>query len=85
MSIYNSLVFSEAIDQVEAILKSQDSDDVANRLEHIANNEDLAISCLFLLVVKLKGGDISGMTGVEMANVKPTIADLILPPGVKIP
>lgn len=84
MSIYNSLVFSEAIDQVQAILESQDSDDVATRLEYIANNEDLAISCLMLLVIKLKGGDISGMTGVEIANIKPTIADLVLPSWVKI-
>lgn len=82
MSIYNSLIFTEALEQVELILLTENTDEIADRLEKIAPNPDLAMSCLMLLVIKAKGGDISGMTGVEIANLQPTVKDLILPPGV---
>lgn len=82
MGIYNDLVFTEALEQVELILLTESTDEIADRLEYIAPRSDLAMACMMLLVIKAKGGDISGMNGVEIANLQPTIQDLILPPGV---
>lgn len=82
MGIYNDLIFTEALEQVELILLSENTDEISDRLEKIAPHKDLAMACLMLLVIKAKGGDISGMNGVEIANLQPTIKDLILPPGV---
>lgn len=84
MGIYNDLIFTEALDQVIAICSTKSTDEIADRLEKIAASPDLALSVMGLLVMKLKGADLSGTTGVELANVMPTIADLILPPGVQI-
>lgn len=81
MGIYNDLIFTEALEQVELILLTDNTEEIATRLETIAPHEDLAMACLMLLVIKAKGGDISNMTGVEIANLQPTIKDLILPPG----
>jgi hypothetical protein len=83
-TFYNDLVFTEALEQVEAIMTTQSSDEIANRLENIVSYPDLAHVCLMLLIMRAKGVDTANMNGVELANTKPTIADLILPPGVTI-
>lgn len=82
MGIYHDLVFTEAIEQIEALVASVDAEDISNRLEKIAVNQDLAHACLMLLTMKAKGINTSDKTGVELANPKLTVRDLILPPGV---
>lgn len=80
--VYNALMFTEAIEQLNKILEITDSDEVCDRIERLAQHPDLAMPSMMLLYFKVKGIDISTMNGVELANTRPTIADLILPPGV---
>jgi hypothetical protein len=84
MGVYNDWVFTEAIDQVESLVVANNPEEIASRLEAIAGNQDLSHACLMLLVMKAKGIDTSTKTGIELANAKPGILDLILPPGVKL-
>jgi len=85
MGLLNELIFTEAVEQVQAILTSQSSDEISDRLEAIVKIEDLALACLMLLAMKAKGIDISDANGIEMANAQPTIADLIIAsPGTPI-
>lgn len=81
MGIYNDLIFTEALDQVKAILNETDQDRLADRLELIAVNQDLALGCLFLLILHIRGVDLSELNGVSLANVQPSFRDLILPEG----
>lgn len=83
MGIYNDLIFTEALAQVDAILSTQSADEMSDRLEKIAPNQDLALAVMSLFIMKIKGADLSQMSGVELANSHPTFGDLILPPGVK--
>lgn len=82
MGIYNDLIFTEALDQVKAILAETDQDRLADRLELIAVNQDLSLSCLFLFVLHIRGVDLSELNGVTLANVQPTMRDFILPEGL---
>jgi hypothetical protein len=81
MTLRDEVIFTEAVEQVEAIMASESSDEIATRLEQISKIEDLALACLMLLVLKAKGHEVNE-TGVELANTQPTFHDLILPPGV---
>lgn len=83
MPFYNELIFTEAIEQVEALVASENVDEIGSRIEQIAGIPDLAQSCLMLLLMKAKGVDTTTKTGVELANAQPTVMDLILPPGVR--
>lgn len=83
MSFFNELIFTEALEYVDKILESKNPDHVSDMLELIAPNKNLALSCMFLFVLKIQGVDISKLNGVELANTRPTFANLILPPGVK--
>lgn len=83
MGIYKELIFTEAVDQVGALLESTNADEISTRLEQIAGNENLAMGCLLLLTLKAKGVDISEINGIQLANTQPTFADLILPSGTK--
>lgn len=80
MSIQDSLVFTEALDLVSRLVQSDDPDFMADAIEDIVRHKDLSHAVIFLLLVKAKGGDPFIKTGVELANTKPTVADLILPP-----
>ena len=80
MGLYNELVFTEAIEQVEAILASSNSDEISTRIEQLVSNPDLAMSAMMIFVFKIKKVA-EGVTGVELANARPTVNDLILPPG----
>lgn len=82
MPIYNDLVFTEAIEQVEALIASNNADEITDRMQQIVKSRDLALGCLMLLVLRVKGVDTSGMTGVALAATQPSIRDLVLPPGV---
>lgn len=82
MGVYNELVFTEAIEQVEAILASSNSDEISTRIEQLASNRDLAMSAMLIFVFKIKKVA-EGVTGVELANTRPSVHDLILPPGFK--
>lgn len=84
MGVYNDVVFTEAVEQVGALIDSDNSDEIATRIEEISKQKDLALVCLMPLVMKAKGIDIGDTTGVEMANTQPSIMDLILPPGVRL-
>jgi hypothetical protein len=84
MGVRNDLIFTEAMEQVEALVASNSSDEIGTRIEQIVKSEDLAMVCLMLLTMKAKGVDTLTHTGVELANLKPTILDLILPAGVVI-
>lgn len=84
VGVYHDLIFTEAIEQVEALVASSNATEIGERIDKIAASSDLSQACLMLLVVKAKGIDTSGKTGVELANLKPTIAELILPPGVTL-
>lgn len=81
---YNTLIFSEAIEQVEKMVASSDVEEVCDRLEEISKNRDLALATLMLLYMKLKNVDTTQFTGAELANSQPSFQDLILPPGVKM-
>lgn len=83
MSLFNDLVFTEALEYVEKILGCDNPDQIADMLELIAPNKNLSLACMMLLVLKVKGTDVSKLNGVELANTRPTFANLILPPGVK--
>jgi hypothetical protein len=78
VGLANELIFTEAVEQVQAILASQSSDEISDRLEAIVKIEDLALACFMLLAMKAKGIDISEANGIELANPIPTIADLII-------
>lgn len=80
--MYNELVFTEAVEQVERILETQSSDEIADRIERICPHPDLSMAVIMLLVFKAKGVAVDA-TGIELANSRPTFADLILPPGVR--
>lgn len=81
MGFYNELVFTEAISNVEAILATDNADEISSRIEHLAIQPDLAMSAMMIFVFKLKKVA-EGITGVELTNIRPSISDLILPPGV---
>lgn len=83
MSIYNGLIFTEAVEQVNALLTTEDTDEISDRIEEISKNRDLSIASMMLLVLKARGVDIERLNGIELANTKPTAADLILPPGTR--
>lgn len=83
MDILNAVYFEEAISQVGTILTTQSADEIADRLETICNVPDLALAVMMLLVFKAKDIDYSDVNGVQLANVQPTFADLIIPSGVK--
>jgi hypothetical protein len=82
--IYNTLVFTDAIEHVEKILETPDIDEACDRIERISQTPDLAMACFMLFYMKSKGIDTSHLTGAELANTQPSIANLILPPGVKL-
>lgn len=84
MGIYNDMIMTEALEQVRAICSTQSSDEIATRLEQVAQGPDLALAVMSILVMKLKGADLDQVNGIELANIIPTIADLILPPGVNL-
>lgn len=84
MGIYNELVFTEAVELVEKIMHSDNADEIGNLIERLSTSSDLAMASMMLFVMKAKGVDTTTKTGVELANAKPTIADLLLPPGVKL-
>lgn len=84
MGVYNDVVFTDALEQVQALTTTDNADEIATRIEQIAALPDLAIACLGLLVLKSRGADIASMNGIEIANIQPTIADFILPPGVSL-
>lgn len=81
VGIYNELVFTEALAQVGALTSSTDADEISTRIEQIVCQEDLAMVCLMVLVMKARGVDTDSMNGIELANCQPTIMDLILPAG----
>lgn len=83
MGVYNDVIFTEAVEQVEALITSNSSDEIGTRIEQIAKFEDLSMICLMLLTMKVKGVDTSTKTPLELANPVMTIHDLILPEGVK--
>lgn len=78
MSIHDSLVFSEALDLTTKLLDSTNPDETADIIEEIVKYKDLSHAVIFLLVVKAKGGDPFIKTGVELANTRPTVNDLII-------
>lgn len=82
--IYNTLIFSEALEHVEKILETPDVDEACDRIEKISVSPDLAMACFMLFYMKAKGVDTSQLTGAELANSQPSIANLILPSGVKL-
>lgn len=82
--MYNELVFTEALEQVEAIMATHNADEIGDRIERLAQYPDLAMSAMMILVFKAKGVDTSHFNGVELANTQPNIRDLILPPGVNL-
>lgn len=84
MGLRNELIFTEAMDQVEAICSSTSADEIQTRMEQISTIPDLAQACLMLLFLKVKGADTSKMTGIELANPKLGVSDLVLPPGVEL-
>lgn len=84
MGLHNELVFTEAIEQVEALCASQNSDEIGTRIEQIAGIPDLAQACLMLLLFKVHGVDTKELNGISLANPKFGIADLVLPPGVEL-
>lgn len=84
MGVYNDLVFTEAVDQAQALLASENTDEISDRLEKIANGNDRSMAVMMLLLFKARGRDISDMNGIELANAKPSFADLVLPPGVQL-
>lgn len=84
MGVYHDVLFTEAIDRVRTILNSPDPDVISDMLERVAVDQDMAHACLMLLTMVCHGVDISKLTGIELSNAKPTITDLILPPGVSL-
>lgn len=84
MGVYNDVMFTEAIDQVEALIASTSADEIGERIEQIAHVEDLAQICLMLLIMKAKGIDTSGASGISLANPAYSVRDLILPPGLTL-
>lgn len=82
--IYNTIIFSEALEQVEKILETPDIEEACDRIEKISATPDLAMACFMLFYMKAKNVDTSHLTGAELANTQPSIANLILPPGVKL-
>lgn len=78
MSIHDSLIFSEALDLTTKLLDSTNPDETADIIEEIVKYRDLSHAVIFLLVVKAKGGDPFIKTGVELANTRPTVNDLII-------
>lgn len=83
MGLYNDLIFTEAVEQVCALLDTTNPDEVTHRIEELAKDHELSMVCMMLLYLKTKGVDISQINGIELANIQPTIADLIIPPGAK--
>lgn len=81
MGIYNDVMFTEAFEQVEALIASDNSDEIGTRIEQIAKQENLAMICLMLLTMKAKGVDTDSKTPLELSNPVMTIHDLILPEG----
>lgn len=84
MGVYNDVVFTDALEQVEALTTTDNADEITTRIEQIAAFPDLAIACLGLFVLKSRGADLTTMNGIEIANIQPSIADLIIPPGVTL-
>lgn len=81
MGIYNAVAFTESLAQVDALLTTANSDEIADRIERIAHYPDLAMATLMILVLKARGLDTSQMNGVELSYALPTVADLVFPPG----
>lgn len=84
MGLRNELIFTEALDQVEALCSSQSADEIQTRLEQISVVPDLAQVCMMLLLLKTKGADTTQMNGIDLANPKLGVSDLLLPPGVEL-
>lgn len=80
MPLYSDLLFTEALDLIDRLITATDPDVIGQISEEVAKDKDLAHVVIALLVVKAKGADLSTKTGVELANTKPTFADLIIPP-----
>ena len=82
--IYNTLVFSDALADVQRILDIEDIDEVCDHFEKISTNPDMCLATFMLLYMKIKNVDISDLTGAELANSQPSIQNLILPPGIRL-
>lgn len=79
MGLYNDVMFTEALEQVEALVSSDNANEISTRIEKIVAIPDLSMICMMILTLKARGVDTSSMTGIELANVQPSFSDLVIP------
>lgn len=77
-NLQTAATMDTARDEVRALLATSDGDELADRLERIASDSDLAHAALFLLLMEARGVVVRE-TGIQM------VADSYRPGGLVIP
>lgn len=77
-SLVNAITFDKARELCEVLESTHDADELGEAIEAAASDPDLATAVMYWLVTRVRGWD-EQRTGVELAALEPTAADLWTP------